>query len=566
MVRASEPDRFIRRTSRALARQRRFCADPVPVAEAVLGDLLGQATGTSFGDEHGLGPARTLADFKAAVPIRDYESIRPYIERQLTGESRVLTRSEPYAFLKTSGTSGRPKLVPTTRHWRNRYRGPALYAQWGLYFQRLGLTSLYEGAVLDLSWERSPAPAGSGRFPVYSVTGRPASVGERDWTPPWYDVPWFTGGDDSDAATGLYRKLRLLVDRDVRLIVAVNPSKITALAAELSASAERLVREVREGTLLGAPHPLLRPDPALAWRLDALRDFGGGDLLLPDLWPNLSLLVCWRSASARFYQGWLERIAPDVPVIPFSTTGTEGIVTLPVDTHPSAGPLAVGQGVYEFVPCPESDDGSPLTPDEETLSFAELSTGGTYRLVMSQANGLYRYDVGDVYRVAGWVGELPRLEFAGRGGSVSSFTGEKLTEQDFFAAVHRALPAGDGMSPPVFSAVPVWDTPPYYVLTVEWPRPLQAMGTAEFARRAEAALCDVNSEYEDKRRTGRLRPLRVRALSPGTFRNLAERRSRQGIASAQVKHYWLQRDGRLLRELDELSPTGRPAAVAGSSA
>ncbi|ADG78164.1 GH3 auxin-responsive promoter OS=Tsukamurella paurometabola (strain ATCC 8368 / DSM / CCUG 35730/ CIP 100753 / JCM 10117 / KCTC 9821 / NBRC 16120 / NCIMB 702349 / NCTC 13040) OX=521096 GN=Tpau_1542 PE=4 SV=1 [Tsukamurella paurometabola] len=117
---------FLTRTSTALAMQRANCMDPAGAQQQVLADILDQATETSFGVDHALSSVRTLADWRAAVPVRSYDDFRPYLQRAQAGERRVLTTCDPYAFLKTSGTSGAPKLVPTTRHWRANYRGPAL--------------------------------------------------------------------------------------------------------------------------------------------------------------------------------------------------------------------------------------------------------------------------------------------------------------------------------------------------------------------------------------------------------------------------------------------------------
>ncbi|MBP3081495.1 MULTISPECIES: GH3 auxin-responsive promoter family protein [unclassified Streptomyces] len=543
-------DPFVARLMAAHHDQRACCREPHQVSRRVFADLLDQSRDTAFGRAHGLDRVRTLAEFQAAVPVGDYESFRGYVDRIRDGEQRVLTRSRPYALHTTSGTTGRPKYVPTTRHWRNRYRGPALYAQWGLYFQRLGLDRYRPGNVLDMSWERSliPLPEPGGPVPVYSITKRPATVGPQDWTPPWYAEPWFldTGGEQS-----LYRKVRLLAGSDVRMVVAVNPSRITALGELLNDQLELLLKDLSDGTLLGAPDPRLTAQEATASRLEAAYSYGGR-VTLCDLWPQLSMLVCWNSASARYYRAWLERLAPGVPLVPFSTTGTEGIVTMPVDTHPSAGPLAVDQGLFEFVPCEPSDAGRPLPSHVATLSSYELTTGETYRLVMSQANGLLRYDSGDIYRVVGRVGELPRLEFEGRGGSVSSFTGEKLTESDVHAAIRTAV--GHSSVPSVYCVVPSWGYPPGYVLVMEWPDGPGASSEA-FRDRVEAELSRVNVEYAEKRDSGRLHPLRAQTVAPGTFRALTEHHVTRGASAAQVKHRWLHTDDTLLTQLPRLNGT-----------
>ncbi|MER0242509.1 GH3 auxin-responsive promoter family protein [Streptomyces sp. HSW2009] len=538
---------FLDRARAALARQRAICARPQEHVDRVFRDILGQADGTYFGKKHGLSAVRTLADWKKAVPVRCYPAFEPYIQKLLDGDTNVLTRSDPYAFLKTSGSSGKPKLIPTTRHWRNLYRGRALYAQWGLYFESIGYDRSHGAAVLDLSWERSASLKPVSDFASYAISQRPASVSSVDWSPPWYEEDWFQGVDDEDYKTGLYRKLRLLASSDVRIIVALNPSKIVGLAEQLAERSGDLIADLRRGTLAGAPCG--GADPLLADRLAAVQRAGGGALRLADLWPNLSLVVSWNSASAALYRPWLEEVTPGVPKLPFSATGTEGIVTIPVDAHHAAGPLAVDLGLYEFVPVEGRDEDADLEPDVETVGYRDLEAGRTYNVVMSQANGLYRYDLGDRYTVVDRVGEVPRMEFAGRGGFGSSFTGEKLTEEDVHTAVRLAL-GDDWPFRPLFTCIPVWHTPPGYTLAIEWPDGL-ALAPERFAAQVEGQLQALNIEYAEKRRTERLTPLRVLAVPPGTFAAVDQRRQADGASPAQLKHYWVQRNGDVLRYFEE---------------
>lgn len=544
---------FCTETRRALRRQREVCAGAPSAVNAVLADLVDQVEGTAFGREHGLGSVPEMDDWKRAVPVRDYEALRPYVERLIDGEQAVLTRSEPYALLKTSGTMGHPKLVPTTPHWRARYRGPALYAQWGLYFVVLGLRQVEPDTALDLSWEPHRPTERAGRFPIYSITQRWRVWGDTDWRPPWYEAPWFVDEEaPEEVLTRIYRKLRLLAGHEVRLIVSVNPSKIVLLAEQLQSRAEELIADLRNGTLCGQPHPMTPPNHELARHLEVAHAYAGDSLALTDLWPRLSLLVCWTSASAGLYQPWLKRLVPGVAVLPFSATGTEGIVTLPIDGHPSAGPLALDQGLYEFVPCAEDDEGSPLPADIETLSYEELSSGATYRLVMSQANGLFRYDTGDIYKVSGWIGAVPRLEFLTRAGFGSSFTGEKLTQFDIHAAVARAL-EHRWLSCPLFTCIPVWDNPPRYTLAIEWTDALDGVDVAGLAVDVDAAMQEMNVEYASKRTTHRLGALSILRLVPGAFRRAAEHDGNRGLAVTQLKHHWIQKDGAMLELIDQLS-------------
>ncbi|MEU8976306.1 GH3 auxin-responsive promoter family protein [Streptomyces monashensis] len=546
-------------TRHALQNLRKVFSSPRGIARNIFEDILDQCADTEFGRAHALHRVRTVDEWRRAVPIQQYEDVEPYVRRARQGLPAVLTRSRPYAFLKTSGSSGTPKHIPTTRHWRDHYRGPALYAQWGLYFEALAEADAHTAPaahipqILDLSWERTPGrPGPGGEQPVYSISNRPAAVSSRDWLPPWYDEPWLLADPGESWEAALYRKLRLLAGSDVRAVVALNPSKIISLAQTLATSGARLVTDLRDGTLDGRRHPAVTPDRETADRLAAVLDATGGAPALTDLWPRLDLAVAWNSASAALYRDWLSEVLPGVRRLPFSTTGTEGIVTLPVDDHASAGPLAVGQGVYEFVPVDglqASDGGDSLAPDAPTMLFDELETGREYRLVMSQANGLLRYDVGDVYRVVGHYGVTPRLEFTGRAGFRASFTGEKLTETQVHEAVVASLPEGLA-GRPLFTCVPVWGAPPRYHVVVEGAADLGPSALERLARDVDTALCRINIEYGEKRTSRRLGRIEVTAAEWGAFARASEERLRaRGTSSNQVKHHWLQRDREVLDSL-----------------
>ena len=531
---------FTTRVRYALEKQRAIYQEPVAAAERVLADILAQTTDTEFGREFGLRWVRDMTDWRKAVPIQQYEDIRPYVDRAMAGRDAVLTVDRPYAFLRTSGSSGTPKYIPTTRHWRDRYRGSALYAQWGLYFEAMRRVGTHPPDVLDLSWERSDV---AGPRPDYSISSRPAAVSARDWLPPWYGESWFLAEPGEDWRSGLYRKLRLMASRNVRAIVALNPSKIISLAETLAGAGELLIRDLIDGTLDGRRRPDVFADREVADRLRAAQR--RGPLRLRDLWPDLAVVVSWNSASAALYENWLESVLPGVPRLPFSATGTEGIVTIPVDDHPSAGPLAVNQGVFEFVPNDEADS---VAPDAATLDFTELEVGGEYRLVMSQANGLLRYDIGDVYTVSGRYGATPRLEFSGRAGFRSSFTGEKLTEVQVHQAVSDAFPRQHGI-PPLFTFVPEWGAPPRYRVVLQGPIPFDS---GRFAQDVDDALRRINIEYGEKRRSERLGAVRAVVVEPDAFSRIEEHRRANGASSAQIKHHWLQRDDALLTTLRDL--------------
>jgi phenylacetate-coenzyme A ligase PaaK-like adenylate-forming protein len=92
-----------------------WATNPVETQRKVFEDLIRQAKNTSFGMDHHFDQIKTVADFVKNVPIRDYEALKPYVERVVKGEENVLWKGKPLYFAKTSGTTSGAKYIPLTK-------------------------------------------------------------------------------------------------------------------------------------------------------------------------------------------------------------------------------------------------------------------------------------------------------------------------------------------------------------------------------------------------------------------------------------------------------------------
>ncbi len=79
--------------------------------------LIKQGRSTDFGREHNFDRIVDHASFVNNVPVRDYESYKPYIDRIIQGEKGVLWPGRPKYFAKTSGTTSGAKHIPITKVW-----------------------------------------------------------------------------------------------------------------------------------------------------------------------------------------------------------------------------------------------------------------------------------------------------------------------------------------------------------------------------------------------------------------------------------------------------------------
>ncbi|MFM7017424.1 GH3 auxin-responsive promoter family protein [Flavobacterium sp.] len=93
----------------------KWVANPVVAQQKVFENLIRQAEKTQFGKDHHFSLIKTPEDFAKQVPIRDYEELKPYVDRVVQGEENVLWKGKPIYFAKTSGTTSGAKYIPLTK-------------------------------------------------------------------------------------------------------------------------------------------------------------------------------------------------------------------------------------------------------------------------------------------------------------------------------------------------------------------------------------------------------------------------------------------------------------------
>ena len=93
----------------------KWSASPIETQQNVFNNLIAAAKDTAFGKDHDFESIQSYEDFVKRVPVRDYEALRPYVERVVKGEEHVLWKGKPLYFAKTSGTTSGSKYIPITK-------------------------------------------------------------------------------------------------------------------------------------------------------------------------------------------------------------------------------------------------------------------------------------------------------------------------------------------------------------------------------------------------------------------------------------------------------------------
>ena len=476
--------------------------NPETTQNDLLHTLIRRNVETAFGKEHDFATLRTVADFQRAVPIRDYHAMAPWLSRCVNGEASVLTGESP-----------------------------AMYALWGNFLAYHPELVEHEDATLDLHWDRRPVTLSVGKntTPVQSMAQRYGIMHADDFCPPWYEAAWFRPQAKlSDYSERMFNKIVFFALKKVRAIATINPITLHLFAETLAKNTERLIEKLHR----------LDTSKAATDRLAAIAKTRNATLLPKDLWPDLSVIGCRKSATAALY---LPRLQPlfgeHISLRPYSSAGAEGSQAIPINEHSTAGVAALCSSFMEFLPATE-----PWRADSQTSLLHELLLGGEYQTVLTTPDGLYRYAVGDVFKVVEFIGPTPMLEYVGRTQRISSMAQEQLSEREIVDAAQRVCEQ-QAIRLSLFTCCPVLAPQAHYLFLIESTD--QVDSNQLLAEYLDDQLCIANPHYQQARTNGSLAPAKVRALRPGTFYDHWHSSVNEGKGTIQLQIQALQQDDTL---------------------
>jgi len=545
-----------------LARARRFqesCADPEAVQAKLLRDIVARQTATGFGRDHGFADIRTVADFRRRVPVGDYERLAPYIERVKAGDTAALLADDRVRlFALTSGTTAARKFIPIT----DRYLADLKRAWtiWGVRAYRdhrpryLPLRPIVQ-LVGDPDEFRTPAG-----IPCGNLSGFTAGI-QRRMVRRQYVVP-ASVGKIKEAAARYYVALRFSLGTPVALFLSANPSTLINLARTLNDYSDQLLRDLHNGTLdprLDIPPNVraqltarLTRNPAATRTLSRVAD-RLGRLYPKDVWPDDTTLIgCWTGGSMGPYLRQLPTYYGNPPVRDLGLVASEGRFTIPFADHTPSGVLDIATHYFEFVPEAEMEAANPTV-----LGAHELALGKTYFILPTTAAGLYRYHISDLVRVTGFLGRTPTVEFVGKGHRFANLTGEKVSEHHVTRAMDAAA-TDTGVSVGGYIVAPVWDEArPYYAVFVEEPDAADDGRLNVLLTAFEKRLAEGNTEYEAKRDSRRLGPVRAAVIPAGGLAAFdRDRLSKTGGSPEQYKRPCLMGDVAFAQSMTVLREVG----------
>jgi GH3 auxin-responsive promoter len=510
-------------------------------SELLLKRIVAPNESCEFGQRHGFRSIRSVSEFQRAVPVCGYENLRGDIERMMQGETGVLTSEPTRRFFITSGSMAAPKYIPVTSSF---VRDKSLVFQifWNLV--RDAYPGISRGSLIfnfsDSGHEQRTA-------------GGLLCVSESSfWNACWRGMsgnircPFPRGiADIADPEARYYTIVRILLEMEITALMTLNPSTMLRLSEVISRNSQSLIEDIASGGISGQINlpPEVREYIAAHFRgtqpraRELERVFNeGGSPAASRLWPNLQLVVCWRSPMVRPYIELLAPFLGNIPQRDYLTMASEGIMAIPFRDEISGGILPVHTHFYEFIPEAFAEQDNP-----QTLLAHEVEIDKNYCVVLTTSSGLYRYNIGDIVRVTGFQGSTPVLEFLHRAGHTCSLTGEKLTESQVADAVCRAA-SGLGVNIGNFTLCPASLPYPHYVLLAELKSALDRGMGSRLLRALDDDLGVRNVEYQAKRSSHRLGAPELCLLPPGSYALVRQQRIAAGANDAQVKLACLTRD------------------------
>lgn len=416
----------------------------------VLRTLLHDARSTDIGRRYGFASLSSAEHYCSRVPMHPYEDIRAEIMRMVAGEEDVLWPGRCRRFAQSSGTSdGRSKYIPVTDASlrRNHFGGSACcVAQYlRLYPESrlLGGRSFILGGSFATELREHPADVKVGDLSAHLIEKMPACSSY----------------------------LRVPASRSVALMSDWR-EKLPAL---VEASRREDIRSIS-----GVP----------SWFLTVLREVvkAAGADTVHDVWPNLEVFF-HGGINFEPYREQYEAITDPSRMHYLETyNASEGFFAVQDCRSPGAMLLIPDAGVfYEFDPL----DGSG------PVKSWEVTKGRVYAMVISAANGLWRYPLGDTVRIES-VNPL-RISIAGRTKLYINAFGEELMVHNSDAAL-AATCAALGCKVSDYTAAPVYTTGAAHgrhQWLVEFDEPPSSL--PQFAAELDRRLCAENSDYAAKR-------------------------------------------------------------------
>lgn len=465
--------------------------------------LIISAKHTEFGKQHDFKNIKNYEQFIQRVPIRDYEGLKPYIDRMMMGEQNILWNSEVRWFAKSSGTtSDKSKFIPLSQESMEECHFKGGKDMLAIYCNNYPETRIFSGKGLTLG--------GSHQINVKSGN------------------TWF-----GDLSAIIMEHLPVWVE------YMRTPDLSIALMSEWESKLERIAHHTIDEdvtNLAGVPSWML----ILIQRILEIK--GTNNLL--DVWPNLELFMHGGVSFTPYIEQYKKIIPSDQMHYLETYNASEGFFGIQDQTDSSEMLLMLDYGIfYEFIPLEFAH-----LENHPVVWLQDVQKDVNYVMLITTNAGMWRYQIGDVIRFTSI--HPYRIKISGRTRHYINTFGEELIVDNADKALAVACEK-TGAIIREYTAGPVFmesDSNGGHEWLIEFEKQPDSLGY--FGEVLDNALKTLNSDYEAKRyKNITLRMPVIRSMESGTFYNWMKNRGKLG---GQNKVPRLANDRKYLDEILEM--------------
>ncbi|EID76504.1 GH3 family domain-containing protein [Imtechella halotolerans] len=440
---------------------------PYRTQDKVFEELIKQGNATVFGQDHDFKSIKNHTDFVDRVPVRDYEELRPYVERVVLGEENVLWKGKPLYFAKTSGTTSGAKYIPITKESMPNHISAARNAILS-YIAETGKADFVDGKMIFL--QGSPILKEQNGIKLGRLSGIVAhyvpNYLQKNRMPSW--------------ETNCIEDWETKVDAIVGETVSEDMTVISGIPSWVQMYFERLT------SITGKP--------------------------VGEIFKNFTLFIYggvnYEPYRAKF-ENLIGRRVDSIELFPAS----EGFFAYQ-DTQTEKGMLLLlNAGIfYEFI---EVDNF--LSENPKRLTIKDVEIGVNYVMIISTNAGLWGYNIGDTVQ---FTSTKPyRIIVSGRVKHFISAFGEHVIAKEVEEALRLSV-VGTKARINEFTVAPQI-TPeqnelPYHEWLIEFEQEPESM--SDFARKIDENMQQQNSYYFDLIAGKVLQPLKITPIVKDGFK------------------------------------------------
>ena len=440
-------------------------ANAVADQETILKNLIKVGRNTEIGKDLKLDKVNNYEEFRQAVPVRDYEQMRPWVDRIKEGRHNVLWKGKPIYFAKTSGTTSGTKYIPITKDSIPNHINTARNALL-CYMAETGNTKFANGKMIFLSG--SPELERVGGIP----TGRLSGIVNHH-VPKYLrtnQMPSYETNCIEDWET----KLQKIVDETIKQDMAL----ISGIPPWMQMYFDELIK--RSGKKVG------------------------------ELFSNFSVMVQGGVSFEPYKAKLLESIGRKIDTIELFPA-SEGFFAFQDSQEAEGLLLNTNSGIYfEFVPAGEIFNENPTR-----LSLKEVKVGENYALIINSNAGLWGYNLGDTVKFLSI--DPYRLVVTGRTKHFISAFGEHVIGEEVEACMLKAAQE-ENVHITEFTVAPFVSSDEgksYHEWFVEFENKPDNMTV--FATRLDQNLREKNLYYDDLISGNILSPLKITPVRKNGF-------------------------------------------------